>query len=99
MRNVLSRLRAIDAALISRRGDRIALGPDVIVDEQELEARAAKVFTMPATAARRAAAEALLREDRRVFLPEALYDAWAEEARFHVEARRARLAAIAGDPT
>jgi hypothetical protein len=99
MRNVLSRLRAIDAALIGRRGDRVALGPDVTVDEQQLEARAAEVFTMPPTAARRAAAEALLRDDRRVFLPEALYDAWADEARFHVEARRARLAAIAGDPT
>jgi hypothetical protein len=99
MRNVVSRLRAIDAALVSRRGDRIELGSDVLVDEHQLEARAREVFAVPVGAAQRSAAGALLQEDSRVFLPEALYDEWADDARFHVEARRARLRAIVGEAT
>ncbi len=97
MRNVLSRLRAVARGLVVRQGDRLALGREVAVDDDALEARAREVFAMPAGAARAAAAQDLLAEtDARPFLPELRYEDWADDARFRVEARRAKLAVAAG---
>jgi tetratricopeptide (TPR) repeat protein len=95
MRNVLSRIRAVADGLVARRGDRLQLDDDVAVDDDLMEARARDVLAMPAGPGRRAAAEAMLESDCRPFLPEALYEDWADDARFRVEARRAQLDAIA----
>ena len=94
MRNVLSRLRAVADGLVVRRGDRLELGADVVIDDEVMEARAREVFAMPAGPARSAAAEAILESDCRPFLPEARYEDWADDARFRVEARRAQLEAV-----
>ncbi len=99
MRNVLSRLSGVARGLVIRQGDRLELGGDVVVDDDGLDARSREVLAMPPGPARVAAAQALLAAvDARPFLPEARYEPWADEARFRVEARRAKLAAAAGQP-
>jgi DNA-binding SARP family transcriptional activator len=83
----------VAGGLVVRRGDRLGLGDEVVVDDDLMEARARSVFAMPAGPARAAAAEALLEDDWLPFLPEARYEDWADEARFRIEARRSQLEA------
>jgi hypothetical protein len=93
LRNVLSRIRTATDGLVVRRGDRLELADQVVVDDDVLEARAREVLAMPPGPDRAAAAAALLHTDRQPFLPEARYEDWADAGRFRTDTRRAQLAA------
>ena len=91
MRNVLSRLRAVAEGLVVRHGDRLSLGEGVVVDDDVRELTARQVRAMAPGPERSAAAAAALAADLEPFLPEAIYEEWAEPARWRTEARREDL--------
>ena len=91
LRNVLARLKHVAGPIVVRQGERVELAAGVAVDHHVLESRARQVLSAPPGPERDAQLQAVLDEASEPFLPEVLYEDWAEPARRQAEARRQQL--------
>ncbi len=92
LRNVLARVRQPAGPIILRHGDRLELAPDVVVDHHVLDQEARRALAEPEGQPRRARIRELLHAYAEPFLPELLYEDWAQPARDRAERRRDELA-------
>lgn len=91
LRNVLTRIRGVGGTVILRYGDRLELAPDVSVDHHRLDQEARRVLASPLDASRRTQLREVLAAYSEPFLPELLYEEWAQPARERGERRRDEL--------
>ncbi len=83
LRNVMSRVKAVAGDLLERRGDLVALGPDVELDLTEFEREANEAMALSATHPARAAAVArtATARYRGSAVQQAQYETWAVSVR------------------
>lgn len=97
LRNVLARVKQAVGPVLVRRGDRVELGADVVVDHHVLDARARRALSAPPGPQRSASIQAVLDAERGPLLPEMLYEQWSDPERARAELRRDELVCALAD--
>jgi tetratricopeptide (TPR) repeat protein len=88
LRNVLTRIRQAAGPIVVRRGERVELAPEVVVDHHVLETRVRRLLSVPPGPERAQALVDVLEADAGPLLPGFLYEDWTAPARHRAEVRR-----------